>query len=309
MKILFGAGNWLNSNIQLNRILSYNSNHEIKIAAFYRNHKYLNCINWCLDPIFLNPTSKNRLEIQTILNKENVPGFHYKPFELMFNEVADWQPDLIISDYDLVTSHIAEALKIPLWYCSSLLLNEALQWDKKFNDAGIHHFFKNLPIADKYLIYSPFGDIINCPAIKDEIIDKFYWVQPYAEIPDDIILISDEIRLNDNSFKSIARMARNKSIFLTSGETSFIADSLYSGFNIIVSPDPNDSEQCLNADLVRFLQLGLNIGKAEIDLNYAKNKLDEYLHKRYQEEFIVDPENYNPQLHDFIGDYETSCSV
>lgn len=305
MKVLFGAGNWLNSNIQLSRILSYNSQHEIKIAAFYRNHRYLPCIDWCLDPIASNLTLKafkNKIDIQAFYKNSNL-------FSLIFDDVEKWKPDLVISDCELTTGYIAQLLKIPLWYCSSVLISEAINWKKHFNDIGIRHLIINLPSANRYLIYSPFGDIVNCPEINKSVQDKFYWVQPYSEIPEDIVLVSDEVRINDANFKAMARMSRSNSICLTSGETSFIADSLYSDFNIVVAPDPNDEEQCLNADLVEYLKVGANIGKAEVNLNYAKNKFDEYLHRKYNENFIIDSDNYNPQLHDYLGEYETSHSI
>ena len=51
MKILFGAGNNLGSNIMVSRFIE-NTDHDIRVAAYYRNHEPLKSINWCLDALY-----------------------------------------------------------------------------------------------------------------------------------------------------------------------------------------------------------------------------------------------------------------
>src|SRR3972149_9410847 len=101
MKILIGANNFLSSNIMVSRIVDHlSSNHEIRIAAYYRNHQYLQSIDWCLDALF---TRKKRGISNYFEEKFGVsgPNIDHKLADLIINDLAEWNPDLVISDCEL----------------------------------------------------------------------------------------------------------------------------------------------------------------------------------------------------------------
>ena len=128
MKILYGAGNTSGANLQLSRFLQHSS-HEVKIAAYVRNHRYLDYINWSLDALQINNGYQQK-KVNELFGHTGVPPISYYEASEMLDDLAEWNPDLVISDAELITAHIAETFEVPLWICSPLCLATGTEWDK-----------------------------------------------------------------------------------------------------------------------------------------------------------------------------------
>jgi hypothetical protein len=265
MKILFGAGKNIGSNIMLSRFLKKAINHDIKIAAYYRNHKYLHHIDWCLDAISV----KRRWGRKNYF-KENhgVKGpliDHYYA-DLIINDLFEWEPDLVISDCESFTAHVANVLEVPLWYCSPLLQLIGIdRQDKEIPTTIIDktkYYLESLPQADSYLVYSPLCDVSARPLLKD----GFEWIRPYYEEPKE--LTTEEIDLS-----TIQKAIINNSL-VTTGETSFVSDCLYSGKFSYITPNPFEFEQILNAQLFQWYKVGKNIGRST-NIEFIKRQVEQ----------------------------------
>ena len=119
-------------------------------------------------------------------------------FLTYFEQVKYFNPDLIISDLEYYTSHIANVLNTTLWQCSSSIINFALMGEYKYN-LGIFkryaYLFNKSTINNQRLIhimdnancnflYSHFGDVENPPPLKE----GFEWIRPYHQVGKDSIL-------------------------------------------------------------------------------------------------------------------------
>jgi uncharacterized protein (TIGR00661 family) len=180
IKILYAAGQTGNSKIQLNRFASEinNTDNIVKFAAF---NKYSGDtpVDWSLDCL-LNIFKPEYISV----DNEN--------FHIYFEQIKSFAPDLIISDLEYFTSHIAITLNIPLWQCSSSLINIGISHYEKYNlgifknyayllhkrpkhNARIANIIDN---SDHNFIYSHLGDVDNAPKLKD----NFEWIRPYTNI-------------------------------------------------------------------------------------------------------------------------------
>lgn len=106
------------------------------------------------------------------------------------DDIKDFSPDLIISDLEIYTSLAALELHIPLWQVSPILLYYGLQENRhKLNahysfpilkDQARYNYINSIiKNADKRLIPSHLGDMIDAPSLKD----NFEWVRPSFEPP------------------------------------------------------------------------------------------------------------------------------
>jgi len=187
LKILYAASENANSKIQLSRFLQAikNSPHTIKVAAYKVSSPNGINIDWTLDAL------KNIFKPEYVtLDNDN--------FVTYYNQVKYYNPDLIISDCEYYTSHIASVLGTTIWQCSSSIINFALTNDYKYNlglfskyayliNKGGVHLQRVLNILDNSncnFIYSHFGDTINPPKLKD----NFEWIRPYHKIGKESIL-------------------------------------------------------------------------------------------------------------------------
>lgn len=176
LKILYAASNSIESSIQLNRFLQAIDNKAIvKIAAYKKSSPPVN-IDWTLDCL-LN------------IYRQSHISFDNDNYRIYYEQVKSFSPDLIISDLEYFTSYIANKLNIPLWQCSSSMINFGLNHNDKYN-LGLFkkysYLFNKNPIhtqmivnvinnSDANLIYSHLGDINNSPKIKS----NFEWIRPY----------------------------------------------------------------------------------------------------------------------------------
>jgi uncharacterized protein (TIGR00661 family) len=177
LKILYASNNTLNSRIQLNRFLKAidSESYQVKIAAYRQTN--LKNIDWTLDCLH-NYFDKDKVSLDN------------EYFVTYYNSVKSYAPDLIISDLEYFTSYIATDLGIPLWQCSSSLLNYALPWQHKYNlnifssysyllyRRSNQKYVNIIDNSDLNLVYSHFGDTVNPPPLKE----NFEWVRPYSYV-------------------------------------------------------------------------------------------------------------------------------
>jgi len=180
MKILYAASENENAKIQLSRFLKAieDKPYTIKIAAYKKSSPKIN-VDWTLDCL------KN-------IFKPDLVSLDNDNFVTYFEQVKYYKPDLIISDMEYYTSHIASVLGTTLWQCSSSIVNLALENEEKY-DLGIFKryaflFNRNplqaqrhiniLDVSDRVFVYSHFGDSELPPQIKE----GFEWIRPYHHV-------------------------------------------------------------------------------------------------------------------------------
>lgn len=273
MKILLCANNFTGSNIMLSRFVQHLSGHEIKIAAYYKNNKYLKTIDWCLDPFTVFFKKNYFLEKFGIYG----PVIDFNLGDLIIDDLLDWKPDLIINDCEFITATIAKVLDIPIWYCSPLLQITGLFHDRlvinTINDFEFKRAFEKFPKGEEYFIYSPLCDISIKPLLKQ----NYTWIRPYYELP-------NEFTTEDISLQDIQRIA---SSLVTTGETSFVADCLYNNKDFLISPNHNDIEQNLNARLFNWYGIAGNIGRS-FNMNFIKTRVE-----KFNKSYSLNIQNWN----------------
>lgn len=181
MKILYAASHNQNARIQLSRFLRAmdGSKHQIKIAAFRKSSPKNINIDWTLDAL-LN------------IYRPDLISLHSDNLSIYLEQIKSFNPDLVISDLEYFTSYIANDLNIPLWQCSSSLINYALIRNEKYNlglfkyhahalNRDTLHSQRMINILDnsnRNFVYSHYGDMNEPPAL----LDGFTWVRPYHQI-------------------------------------------------------------------------------------------------------------------------------
>lgn len=190
IKILYAASNNYNAGIQLSRFLDAvkDKKYNIKISCYKKSSPVNINIDWTLDCL-------NHLYDQNILSFDN------DNLQIYFDQVKYFKPDLIISDMEEYTSYIGHILNIPVWQCSSFLINFALNKRYHFGIYKNYSFILNGPndnrqkiinIIDnssKKLVYSHFGDVNNSPELKE----NFEWIRPYHKLGKSSIICAHNI--------------------------------------------------------------------------------------------------------------------
>ena len=177
MKIIYAANNSSDAAIRLLRFLgAVDQNHSIKIAGFRKTIPYIS-LDWTLDAL-LDPTGLLRRP----LDSENL--------SIYAEQIKYFAPDLIISDMEIFTAHIASALNIPFWFIGSFLLYHAVatsgtqehpiqsyvgRYRKLFSHETNQSILNAMNNADRNLVYSHFCDIPNPFSLKN----KCEWIRPY----------------------------------------------------------------------------------------------------------------------------------
>lgn len=177
MKILYAASNNQNAKIQLSRFLNaVGSNHQIKIAAYKKSSPSGANIDWTLDALI------------NIYRPELI-SLHNDNLNIYYDQIKDFNPDVVISDLEYFTSYVANDLNITQVQCSSSMINFALE--KKYNlklfklyahslNREPLHTQRTVNVLDNSncnFIYSHFGDMEDAPAIKE----GFEWIRPYHQ--------------------------------------------------------------------------------------------------------------------------------
>lgn len=204
LKILYAASNHASAKIQLARFMKAMEGkpYIVKVAAYKKSSPPIN-IDWTLDCL-LNIYKPDHISLEN----DNFP--------IYFEQVKYFAPDLIISDLEYFTSHIANVLNITLWQCSSAMINFALSHEEKYNLGLFKHYSflsnKNslhiqrlVNIIDNSncnLVYSHLGDTVNPPTLKD----NFEWIRPYHSMGKEAIPCRHNIvaATLDNSKKLIS---------------------------------------------------------------------------------------------------------
>jgi hypothetical protein len=173
MKILYAAGKFSSSKIQLQRFLEFNSGHQLKIAGF----RFMNLdLDYTLDACE-NPSAANTFT-------QNGCFTFYK------KQVKDFDPDLIISDMEVFTTQIAKQIYKPLWHYSNALLTFGLSKSDNFDvgkcSAYLQSFYRNHWVKERLrkmtlmtnmnLVPSHFGDF------GLTLKKGFYWSRPYHKL-------------------------------------------------------------------------------------------------------------------------------
>jgi hypothetical protein len=267
MRILFGSGDFIGSNIMVSRFVQHSTYHDVRIAAYYRNHKYLKNIDWCLDALY--PTKVGRENYFQKYHGIQGPYVNHTLADTVINDLVEWMPELVISDCEPFTACIAKILDIPLWYCSSALQLIGIEYERNAIHANTFDTLKrsllSLPIGDVYLVYSPLCDVYGRPVLKD----GFEWVRPYSV---DLSESDNFLSTESVDFCTFAKALPEKSILCT-GETSLVSDSIYARKGLFVCPNPLEEEQILNAQLLEFYGCGLNIGRPQ-SLDFLKRQVE-----------------------------------
>lgn len=176
MKVLYAAGNRLGSHYQLKRFLNSvgNKNLDIKIAAFKKSLGDLDA-HYTLDCL-LNFTKPD--------NGINFNG-NYSYYR---NEIKRFNPDLIISDFEVYTSILANELKVKLWQFSPVNLYYALTSSIK-QGVGIHKYYSHLIDSNQrraeYVGYMfansnrkfVLSHLCDCAA-PPALLEDYEWVRP-----------------------------------------------------------------------------------------------------------------------------------
>jgi hypothetical protein len=235
------------------------------LILWYRNHKYLDVIDWCIDG-FQNVGFGTLNYFDEYFGVQG-PNINHKLANDVVDDLLMWDTDLVISDCDPFTAAFAKVINVPLWYCSPMLQMIGIEHDRK----GIHskkldkikRHIDSLPSGNAYLVYSPLCDIASRPFLKK----GFEWVRPYSNKPNEIS--------TENVDLSFVLKAISYKGLCNTGETSLVADCLYSGKTTFISPNPNDPEQVLNAQLAEWYGCARNIGRPP-NIEFAKKCVDEY---------------------------------
>jgi hypothetical protein len=309
VKILYGIGKRVGAGIQASRILNNISNHEVRFIGSNISFPYLKFVHWNVDSL----TRMNKLE--------NIPKY-----ERLIDDIAIWNPDLIISDAEEISAKISKILNIPLWYCSPLHLEDGLEWakgSKIISDILIQDraFLLNLPIANKIFIYSPFCSFNITPKCGYE------WVKPYynicsetkdynlAVIPDKnrfIVLrkVFNKVKQEvlycspDYSHSYSDKISECGGVMFLTGETSYIADCIYNNKYMYMMPDNKDFETILNSIMVKNYKLGENLNQVELLEDIAPKKISKILQdKKTIFNIYSDSTKY---LHEIIEEYQQS---
>ncbi len=186
LKILYAAGNNLNAKIQLSRFLTAikGKPYIVKVAAYKKSSPNIN-VDWTLDCL-LNMFKPEQL------------SFTNDNFQIYFDQVKYFAPDLVISDLEYFTSYIAQELDITTWQCSSSLLNFAVENQEKYN-LGLFKRYSFLMGKNNSLrtqqqiniidnsncnfVYSHLADIEQPPKLKS----SFEWIRPYHTVGKDSV--------------------------------------------------------------------------------------------------------------------------
>lgn len=240
LKILYAASNSETAKIQLARFMKAieGKPYIVKVAAYKKSSPKIN-IDWTLNCL-LNIYKPEHIS----LDNDN--------FQIYYEQVKYFAPDLIISDLEYFTSHIANVLNVTLWQCSSSLINYAISHEEKYNLGLFKHYsfvsnrnpthsqrIINIIDNSNYnLVYSHFGDTASPPQLKD----NFEWVRPYHSVgkvsmPCQHNIIAATLN-NDKRILSLMKRHSDSVVF-----TDFY-EEYYS--NILMKDIGNDAEYACN---------------------------------------------------------------
>ncbi len=265
MRILYGAGNLDGSNVRLSHFLRC-TEHEVMVAGFYKNSDCLTRVHWLLDSF------KSKLKLDQ------------KRLTLMIDDVINWEPDLVITDYEPICAHVAKVLEIPLISCSPMHLLDGAVWEENkrtlfYNEITLMGAFEH---AQERLVWSPFGLLDNPP----QLLPGFQWLTPY---PDPNVV-------HTRNLKSIELLLKSKGKGFNTGDSGNICQDMLDNKDICVFNSPFEPECFMNGIFVESLGLGMYLGQAEEDMKYAAASIDKFLSKNFTYSLNKTPEFLHERL-------------
>jgi len=308
MKILYSVGNRLGAGTQLQRILdNISDKHEVKVAAYINSSTITSHIDWTLDSLHYNILgTKKKSQLIKLFGGQNFPSLNLKNAEIFVKEIGEFDPDLIISDFEPISAYIAKLYNKQLWYCSSLHLLDGIKWkhdtfDYLFKITYARIDVKRLPIANRYYIYSCFGDMLVSPKLNK----NYEWIMPYYKNIDDTFKIDNVERFDKIKYFYNYLDERKTDFFITDGSTSNISDAFYSGGRVITCPALDNYENLVNAIMIKNNNIGSDLGQVELMDKYAIEQFEKAFDKEYNENYLC-VKNYS-QLHEKVEEY--ACSI
>jgi hypothetical protein len=306
MRIIYSAGDRFGANNQLYRFLeNCPTNHEVKVAAFINSSISFKSIDWISNSFYEDPLAKKaRYKIRSILgvDKYESPPLNYEAIKTFVNDVEEFKPDLIISDFELVSAFVARLFNIPLWIFSPLHIANCFgDLNFKLRYESFLYIYKKriniFPKAERKLIYSPFGDINGFPKLQK----GFEWISPYTVSVDDnsternLFIINDKSRIDklsniisyldkesdimsiDDGVALYKYRLSNCNQVICAGDTDHISDAIYNNKCISITSSIKDIESLLNALFVSEFGLGQDMGQIELMEKYSLEYLESYL--------------------------------
>lgn len=281
MKIIYSADSRVGAAYQLLDFLAATT-HQVKVAGYPTLTHFFgtnfNVIDWNLEAINASP-----------------PRIRSKKAELLTKDIIRYNPDLVIIDNEPIIARLANQLGIPIVYCTPLHLLDGLE-DPIYKEShysgrlnSIYSRIKELPKGVIKFIYSPFGDFSSLSLKKG-----FEWIQPYHGIfavRDNNLLSTIEsnrgkafqeifaslrVEVTSSTRKDPLYQNSFERYFLTEGYTAYLADALYNGCNVLITPS-TDMEGMLNAALVEKLGLGVDLGQIELTPKTAVEKINNFI--------------------------------
>jgi hypothetical protein len=239
IKIVYAASNTYSAKLQLERFVAetIDKPYTIKLAAYKKSSPSNISIDWTLDCLY-------NMFRQGHISTDN------QNFEIYYNHIKSFDPDLIISDLEYFTSHIANTLNTKLWQCSSSLINFALTKEEK-HTLGLYNQFAILiyrnPVhydrqvnminnSDDNFIYSYLGD-----AKQLNIQEKYQWIRPYH-------LIGKKSKLSQHDIVG-ATIENNQNILKFLHKTSdsvLFSENYYEKYTNIISKELHNDEEYIS---------------------------------------------------------------
>ena len=323
MKILYSIHNNINSTYNAKKIIEQLSNkHTIAIAAFSLANKYFKDIHWNLSSAYVMSTIPyNKYILNDLFENVTIPILNENVGKILLNQVAYWNPDLVISDNESILRCVANKLNIPLWGVSGSLAHRAYMfgsyktyfkvWNQKkwFRDATLS---PDKPVSDKYIYYSPFElhnkqlrtkfnlekvsptvelNINSASDIHVSVLSKKRLLKLKSLINklsmDYKISIAHHDLKDDFPFCSSVDTENVSSPFtITCGNSTEIAYSLKKKSSILVIPDLKDLESCFNGSAIKVLNYGDELGQIELMGKYSLDYVEKFLDRKYEVPYL-----------------------
>lgn len=327
-KILYAAGNSFDSQIQLSRCYNFIKNdNEVKIAAFKKSTPSNVKVNFSLDFLFDIFSDKYySLETETFaVYHEQIKKF--KP-DLIISDL-EYFTSCIGIDLSIPVWQVSPFLLKKFLTLSNLKINLNKKYFKIFDVTELYdHSINNIIYnSEENFIYSHFIDSSNISNVRDN--SNFKWIRPYHELgkksklcehnvvsvllnnnkqiikslkkEKDLVLFSKFYNENYNDFhikdinntKEYYCNLQNCNIFVSEGQTSFMADAFYNNKQTFNFTNFSDAQSILNSLIAEKLKLATNLtidpnisllkNYKHLPLNINKSEDVKFLHEKIED--------------------------
>jgi hypothetical protein len=261
MRIIYAASNKIGSNQRIGRLLKSISSLrdlEVKIAAY--NNISNTQFDWNLNSI-LNFRYKN----------ENV-SYTSSNYNLLVDEIINYNPDLIISELEIYINNIAVELGIPYWNVSPILLYYALDNKAKYNlDIYKKYSFilnknknrkkfiiNSIDNAEKNFIYTPYCECDSFPKLSNSflLIRPNYFISQVASIKQEYS-IDCNYEYNKSESNFLEKLSHSDCL-ISNGDSSFIGDAIYNKKKFLINKSILDLESIINFNIASYISKSEN---------------------------------------------------